>query len=110
MDQTDGSSVLACDRRLHRGGLAPGFQLSSVKSLEEEGVKKKRSFNCKEFCEEGFTDIDKINVVIRATLYFILVTLWCEAFIAVVFLYRTEFTWTSNNVARQHFNLLQIKF
>lgn len=42
MDQTDGSSVLACDRRLHRGGLAPGFQLSSVKSLEEEGVKKKK--------------------------------------------------------------------
>lgn len=40
MDQTDGSSVLACDWGLHRGGLAPGFQLSSVKGLEEGGVKE----------------------------------------------------------------------
>lgn len=36
MDQTDGSGVLACDGGLHRGWLAPGLQLSSVKSLEEE--------------------------------------------------------------------------
>ena len=37
MDQTDGGGVLACDRGLHRGGLAPGLQLSGVKkSLEEE--------------------------------------------------------------------------
>ena len=41
MVQTDGSGVLACDRGLHRGGLAPGLQLSGVKSLEEaEGVKE----------------------------------------------------------------------
>lgn len=37
MDQTDGSGVLACDGGLHRGGLAPGLQLSGVKSSEEEG-------------------------------------------------------------------------
>lgn len=40
VDQTDGSGVLACDWSLHRGGLAPGFQLSSVKGLEEEAVKQ----------------------------------------------------------------------
>lgn len=40
MDQTNGGTVLARDRSLHRGGLAPGFQLSSVKSKEEEGVKE----------------------------------------------------------------------
>ncbi len=38
--QTDGSGVLACDRGLHRGGLAPGLQLSCVKRLEDEGVKE----------------------------------------------------------------------
>lgn len=38
MDQTDGSSVLACDRGLHRCWLAPGLQLSGVKCLEEKGV------------------------------------------------------------------------
>lgn len=31
MDQTDGGTVLARDRGLQRGGLAPGLQLSSVK-------------------------------------------------------------------------------
>lgn len=40
VDQTDGSGVLACDGGLHRGGLAPGFQLSSMKGLEEGGVKE----------------------------------------------------------------------
>lgn len=66
MDQTDGGGVLACDRGLHRGGLAPGLQLSSVKNLEEEVVKE---FQLQKFCEDGFTDMDKINVVIRATLF-----------------------------------------
>ncbi len=36
-----------------------------------------RSFNCKEFYKDVFTDVDKINVVICATLYFILVTCRC---------------------------------
>lgn len=40
VDQTDGGGVLACDGGLHRGGLAPGLQLGSVKSREEEVVKK----------------------------------------------------------------------
>lgn len=71
MDQTDGGGVLARDGGLHRGGLAPGLQLGSVKSLEVE--RGKIVITCKEFFEDGFTDMDKINVVIRATLYFILV-------------------------------------
>lgn len=40
MGQADGSGVLACNRGLHRGGLAPGLQLSGVKSLKEERVKE----------------------------------------------------------------------
>lgn len=40
MGQINGSSVLACDRGLHRGGLAPGLKLSGVRGFEEEGVKE----------------------------------------------------------------------
>lgn len=31
VDQADGGCVLARDRRLHRGGLAPGVQLGGVR-------------------------------------------------------------------------------
>lgn len=103
MDQTDGGGVLACDGGLHRGGLAQGLQLGGVKSLEEDG---------EQFCEDGFTDMDEINVVIRATLYFILVAFWVLSLhcCGVSTSHFPEITWTPNNVARQHFPFLLMKF
>lgn len=87
VDQTDGGGVLARDGGLHWGGLAPGLQLSGVKKMRvvkwvSSGLieAKKRKCLCKmwmekweEFREDGFTDMNQINVVIRANLLFILV-------------------------------------
>lgn len=40
VDQTDGGAVLARDGGLHRGGLAPGLQLGSVKSRRRKKGEK----------------------------------------------------------------------